>query len=297
MWGEQRPRAAERSVTGAELRRSRRPAAVAPAGSGAVSPDPALPVAVEVELSIRMRWPEAICRAWPRSGWSRKLRYYAPPTRRACGFPCRFGCARPRPHSRAVLTEVVKAAPDVRFAAWLAGPWPRAGEAASSVFDAGAGEAAVRHGVRCPPRRDAGVDRRERLTSRRRLAAGSARDAAPPTTGQAVARGRAAPEEEKWMRVGLGRAGRCDSTRESKSSGHGPDPVAVPSPAHRASAELALGRPSRSWRRGERHSSRDGVRRLRGHARDVPAHRRQRPAWTFRLAMSALRRRGPLIKR
>jgi len=38
--------------------------------------------------------------------------------------------------------------------------------------------------------------------------------------------------------------------------------------------------------------SRDGVRRLRGHARDVPAHRRQRPAWTFRLAMSALRRRG-----
>jgi len=156
----------------------------------------------------------------------------------------------------------------------------------------GAGEAAVRHGVRRPPRRDAGVDRRERLTSRRRLAAGSARDAAPPTTGQAVARGRAAPEEEKWMRVGLGRAGRCDSTRESKSSGHGPDPVAVPSPAHRASAELALGRPSRSWRRGERHSSRDGVRRLRGHARDVPAHRRQRPAWTFRLAMSALRRRG-----
>jgi len=55
VWGEQRPRAAERSVTGAELRRSRRPAAVAPAGSGAVSPDPALPV--EVELSIRMRWP------------------------------------------------------------------------------------------------------------------------------------------------------------------------------------------------------------------------------------------------
>jgi hypothetical protein len=66
LWGEPRPRAAERSVAGAELGRSPdgRPA-VAPAGSGAVSPDPALPVAVEVELSIRMRRPEAICRAWP----------------------------------------------------------------------------------------------------------------------------------------------------------------------------------------------------------------------------------------
>jgi hypothetical protein len=85
VWGEPRLRAAElhagQPIASAELGRLpdgrprlRRPDLVL------FPPDPALPVAVEVELSVKAaRRLEAICRAWARCRLVSEVRYYAPP--------------------------------------------------------------------------------------------------------------------------------------------------------------------------------------------------------------------------
>jgi hypothetical protein len=103
VWGEPRLRAAEqetdRSVATAQLGqlpdgrpRLRRPDLV-------LFPDAALPVAVEVELSVKAaRRLEAICRAWARCRLVSEVRYYAPPHVARAVFACRFGRARRRPH-------------------------------------------------------------------------------------------------------------------------------------------------------------------------------------------------------
>jgi hypothetical protein len=84
VWGELRLRAAEaeadRPVASAQLGslpdgrpRLRRPDLV-------LFPDAALPIAVEVELSVKAaRRLEAICRAWARCRIVSEVRYYAPP--------------------------------------------------------------------------------------------------------------------------------------------------------------------------------------------------------------------------
>ncbi len=87
VWGEPRLRAAERDtgapiasaelgLTGDGRRRLRRPDLVLfPLGAR-----PGLPVAVEVELSVKgARRLEAICRAWARCRLVEEVRYYAPP--------------------------------------------------------------------------------------------------------------------------------------------------------------------------------------------------------------------------
>jgi len=85
VWGEPRLRAAEleaeRAIASAHLGRLpdgrprlRRPDLVL------FPPDPALPIAVEVELSVKgSRRLEAICRAWARCRIVSEVRYYAPP--------------------------------------------------------------------------------------------------------------------------------------------------------------------------------------------------------------------------
>jgi hypothetical protein len=84
VWGEPRLRAAEleagHAVASAQLGhlpdgrpRLRRPDLV-------LFPDAALPVVVEVELSVKgSRRLEAICRAWARCRIVSEVRYYAPP--------------------------------------------------------------------------------------------------------------------------------------------------------------------------------------------------------------------------
>ena len=88
VWGEPRLRAAERdigrAVASAELgalpdgrRRLRRPDLVL----FPLDARSALPVAVEVELSVKASRPlEAICRAWARCRLVSQVRYYAPPS-------------------------------------------------------------------------------------------------------------------------------------------------------------------------------------------------------------------------
>ncbi len=108
VWGEPRLRAAEPdaggAVASAELGRlPDGPARLHRPDLVLFPPDPALPVAVEVELSVRAaRRLEAICRAGalPARLGGPLLR---PAARRACGFPCRFGRPRPRRHSDPVL--------------------------------------------------------------------------------------------------------------------------------------------------------------------------------------------------
>jgi hypothetical protein len=85
VWGEPRLRAAEldasHAIASATLgtlpdgrARLRRPDLVL------FPPDPALPIAVEVELSVKAaRRLEAICRAWARCRLVSEVRYYAPP--------------------------------------------------------------------------------------------------------------------------------------------------------------------------------------------------------------------------
>jgi hypothetical protein len=122
VWGEPRLRAAEleagRAIASAQLGRLpdgrprlRRPDLVL------FPPDPALPIAVEVELSVKgARRLEAICRAWALPARLRGALLRAA-ARSACRFPCRFGRARPDRIRVLSLEEALKEARDVRFAA------------------------------------------------------------------------------------------------------------------------------------------------------------------------------------
>jgi hypothetical protein len=122
VWGEPRLRAAElqagRAVASAELGtlpdgrpRLWRPDLV-------LFPDAALPVAVEVELSVKgARRLEAICRAWARCRIVSEVRYYAPPhvaraVSRAVASVRADDAIRILP-----IDEALKEAADVRFAA------------------------------------------------------------------------------------------------------------------------------------------------------------------------------------
>jgi hypothetical protein len=123
VWGEPRLRAAELetegSVAGAKLGRlpDGRPRLHRP-DLVLFPPDPALPVAVEVELSVKgARRLEAICRAWARCRLVSEVRYYAPP---AVARAVSRAVSLAHGHDRIrilSLGEALKEAVDVRFAA------------------------------------------------------------------------------------------------------------------------------------------------------------------------------------
>jgi hypothetical protein len=81
-------------------------------------PDPALPVAVEVELSVKAaRRLEAICRAWARCRLVSEVRYYAPP-HVARAVSRAVSAVHAHDATRILsLEEALKEAADVRFAA------------------------------------------------------------------------------------------------------------------------------------------------------------------------------------
>src|SRR4051812_21813877 len=122
VWGEPRLRAAEldagRAVASAQLGylpdgkpRLRRPDLV-------LFPDAALPVAVEVELSVKgARRLEAICRAWARCRIVSEVRYYAPP--HVARAVSRAVASVHADDAIRILSidEALKEAADVRFAA------------------------------------------------------------------------------------------------------------------------------------------------------------------------------------
>jgi hypothetical protein len=121
VWGEPRLRAAEleadRAVASAQLGhlpdgrpRLRRPDLV-------LFPDAALPVAVEVELSVKgTRRLEAICRGWARCRIVSEVRYYAPP-HVARAVSRAVASARADAIRILSIDEALKEAADVRFAA------------------------------------------------------------------------------------------------------------------------------------------------------------------------------------
>src|SRR4051794_29802418 len=122
VWGEPRLRAgeleAERAIASAQLGqlpegrpRLRRPDLV-------LFPDAALPLAVEVELSVKGSCRlEAICRAWARCRIVSQVRYYAPPhVQRAVSRA--VSSVRADDAIRILsLEDALKEAADVRFAA------------------------------------------------------------------------------------------------------------------------------------------------------------------------------------
>src|SRR4051812_7641933 len=123
VWGEPRLRAAELEA--------QRPIASAPMGTlpdgrarlrrpdlVLFPPDPALPVAVEVELSVKAaRRLEAICRAWSRCRIVSEVRYYAPP--HVARAVSRAVASVHADDAIRILSidEALKEAADVRFAA------------------------------------------------------------------------------------------------------------------------------------------------------------------------------------
>jgi hypothetical protein len=123
VWGEPRLRAAEleteRSVASAEMGRmpDGRPRLHRP-DLVLFPPDPALPVAVEVELSVKAaRRLEGICRAWARCRLISEVRYFAPAhVARAVSRAVSVAHAHDRIRIMS-LDDALKEAVDVRFAA------------------------------------------------------------------------------------------------------------------------------------------------------------------------------------
>jgi hypothetical protein len=112
VWGEPRLRAAELdaggAVASAELGRLPDGRARLHRPDLVLFPDPALPVAVEAELSVKgAPRLEAICRVWARCRLVSEVRYYAPPLSRV-RFPVPFRRFTPGRHPSPVLGRRVE---------------------------------------------------------------------------------------------------------------------------------------------------------------------------------------------